>query len=251
MQKSYYLVIYRCWHDLLSRLFLAAFITYTLIVFLSYIGVVNPYDILGLTTAGLRHVGVPLVNYGASLGLPAAIGIFLCNTSVALLIISVLTLTLCYNPHRWPGYPPLIRRSFERDATADRLRFLPGCRRITNPRLRIAGFCLNFTPVMVMIFFGMMIGGMVASGQYVFGSLQAVLALIAPHGVLEVPSLVLAAAIPYSGYHLIQSDLRQGRVVKVFRSLENFHGSRHIQLCLTIVISLLWVAGVIEASLSA
>ncbi len=251
MRESYYVTIFRCWHDLLSRLFLSAVATYALIVCLSYIGLVSPYEVLGITTAGLRYVGGPLVAYGAILGLPLAYGIFICNTFVALLIVSTLFLVMFYNPHRWPGYPRIIRRSFERDASAKRLRFLPGCRRIEHPRLIIVGFCLYFAPMLAMTFFGIMIGSMVAAGQFVFGSLQTVLGMIVPHGMFEVPAIVLAAAIPLSAHSLVAEDLTQGRVSRVFQNLQRFTASQHIQLCLTILVSALYVAGVIEAGLSA
>lgn len=251
MRESYYIVIFRCWHDLLSRLFLSAVATYSLIVCLSYSGIVDPFEVLGITTAGLRYVGGPLVAYGSILGLPPAYGIFLCNTFVALLIVSTLFLVMFYNPHRWPSYPWIIRRSFERDASAKRLRFLPGCRRIENPQLIIVGFCLYFAPMLAMTFFGIMIGSMIAAGQFVFGSLQTVLEMIVPHGMLEVPAIVLAAAIPLSAHSLVVENLSRGKVSRVFQDLERFKASQHIRLCLTILVSALYVAGVIEGSLSA
>lgn len=249
MQKSYYRTLFNSWHNLLSRLFLSAFVSYGTVLFLTGIGKVEPRTVLGVTTSGIHNVGVPLINKGITFGIPEALGIFLCNSLVAFLISSALALALFYNPKRQTGQLQFLRGTSDRNP-GTRLSRLPGCKRIEHPSLCATSFCLYLIPQVAMIFFGLIIGNMIASGQYVFGSLGGVMARLAPHGVFEIPALVLAAAIPFSGYRLAKKELRRGRVSRAYLLLERYRASRPVQLALIIIISLLWVAGAIEAGLS-
>ncbi len=246
-RPSYYLIIFRGWRYLMARLLLSAVLSYVLILWLTEIGVLSPARTPETTTAGIRYVGRPLLEYGMRLGIDEALIIFLSNSLVAMLIVSALSLTA----HGVPGklsarFPFFVKATWKRPH-ADVLRLLPGCRDISDPRLRLTYFCLFVTPMLSMIFFGVMIGSVLASGQYVFGSLVAVLALIVPHGVFEVPMIVLAAAIPFSGYLLVQKGVASGRPNGVIREINRFKSSFQLQVCLLVVFSFLWVSAVVES----
>jgi hypothetical protein len=230
----------------MGRLLLATLLSYLSVVWLIEIGLLQPTRALETATAGIRHVGYPLLAYGAQLGVEEALLIFLSNLLVAVLLVSALSLAAHGVPRRISSrFPRLVRKAWH-SSHMDVLRLVPGCCDISDPQLRLTYFCLFVIPMVSMVFFGVMIGCMLASGQYVFGSLATVLALVVPHGILEVPMIVLAAAIPFSAYLLVQKGVASSLPNGVLHEINRFRSCYPLQICLIVVISLLWVAGVVE-----
>ncbi len=246
-RPSYYLIIFQAWRALMGRLLLATLLSYLAVMWLVEVGLLRPTRTLGAATSGIRHVGRPLLAYGTRLGIEETLLIFLSNLLVALLIASALSLAAHGVPGQISSRFPLWARKARHDPHPDVLQLLPGCCNIPDPQLRLTYFCLFVIPVVSMVYFGVMIGCMVASGQYVFGSLAEVLVMILPHGVLEVPMIVLAAAIPFSGYLLVKKGVASHWPKGVLCEINRFRSCYPLQLCLMVVISFLWVAGVVEA----
>jgi hypothetical protein len=173
--------------------------------------------------------------------------IFLSNSLVALLLISALTLAAIGTSGQSAVRLPFQVKKAGEGTANDLLGLLPGCRDIPDPRLRLTYFCLFVIPMLGVFWFGVMIGSMLAAGQYVFGSPAAVLALIVPHGVFEISMIVLAAAIPFSGYLLVQKGVACSLPNGVMHEINRFRSSFQLQLCLLTVFAFLWVAGVVES----
>lgn len=243
--------IIRAWLRLAGYLALTATCSYLVTVWLLELQVITPRGAVGTITAGLREVGKPLLAGGLSLGIDKAVMIFLMNlTAASLLVLTFYWVTLL-DPSSRPRRFPALSRRLQRDRSAQLLLYCPPYNLIADPRLRLTAFLLQAAPLAATLLLGLMVGSLTGSSHYLFGSWPLALAHILPHGLFEIASLLLAASIPYAAYLSLHRDLLRGRLTHVFQHLEQFANDSRLQLCLQGIISLLWVAGVIEADFTA
>jgi uncharacterized membrane protein SpoIIM required for sporulation len=242
--------IYRAWKRLLVIFLIALCYGYFGGLVLIFLFGVDPFQLFSLSTIGLRHVGSPVFARSAELHIDPAVIIFIFNAVVTFAIASLLLSATLLNPDRMSEFPSNLRRSFLRDPTINLFYPMKAFRAIRQRQLRPIFVWLRVIPTAPLIVLGLMAGGMMSSAHTVIGSLEYVAALLIPHGIFEVPAIVLGAALPSAAYFLIRKDLEAGATEKIFGKIARFTRSRAIKASILMILLLLAVASVIEAHLT-
>lgn len=243
--------IIKAWKYLLSAFLIALCYGYFGGLILIYQFGIDPFRLFKLSTIGLQLVGSPAFARGVEVGIDPAIIIFAVNTVVTLGFASFLFSSALLNPNRIGDFPAALRKSLLGDPTINIFYPLKAFRAIPQKPLRTTFVWLSVIPALPLILLGLMAGGMMSSGHAVIGSLGVVAASLLPHGVFEVPAVVLGAAVPFAAYRLVRSDLETGATEKVFSKILRFTHSRAIKLSILTILLLLAVASVIETHLTA
>lgn len=242
--------IIKAWKYLLSAFLIALCYGYFGGLILIYQFGMDPSRLFKLSTIGLQYIGAPVFDRGVAIGIDPAIIIFAFNTIATLAIASFLFSSPLLNPDRAGEFPVSLRRSFLRDRTINIFYPFKAFRAVSQKQLRPAFVWLSIIPPAPLVLLGLMAGGMMSSGHAVLGSLGVVAASLIPHGIFEIPAVVLGAAIPFSAYYLVQADLEAGATEKVFRKISRFARSRAIKVSILSILLLLAVASIIEAHLT-
>lgn len=243
--------IFKAWKYLLAVFLIALCYGYFGGLILIYQFDVDPFRIFNLSTIGLRHVGDPAFAKAVELHIDPSIVIFVFNTIATLGIASLLFSSTLLNPRRMNKFPAGLRKSLIFDPTINIFFPLSGFRAIPLKNLRPTFVWLFALPALPLILVGLMAGGMISSGHAVVGSFAYVVAALVPHGIFEVPALVLGAAIPFAAYHVVRADLESGEAEKVFGKIVQFIHSKAIILSILTILLLLAVASVIEGHVTA
>jgi uncharacterized membrane protein SpoIIM required for sporulation len=147
-------------------------------------------------------------------------------------------------------FPSNLRRSFLRDPTINLFYPMKAFRAVRQRQLRPIFVWLRVVPTAPLLVLGLMAGGIMSSAHAVIGSLEYVAALLIPHGIFEVPAIVLGASLPSAAYFLIRKDLEAGATEKIFGKIARFTRSRAIKASILLILLLLAIASVIEAHLT-
>jgi hypothetical protein len=243
--------IVKAWKYLLSVFLIALCYGYFGGLILIYQFDVDPFRIFNLSTIGLRHLGTPTITMGVELHIDPSVIIFAFNTVATLGIASLLFSSTLLNPRRMDEFPAGLRKSFIFDPTINIFSPLRGFRAIPQKHLRPTFVWLFAFPAIPLILVGLMAGGMMSSAHAVFGSLPYVAASLVPHGIFEIPALVLGAALPFAAYQMVRADLESGETEKVFGKITQIIHSRAIKVSILTILLLLAVASAIEGHVTA
>lgn len=248
MQNFSYII--KAWKYLLSAFLIALCYGYFGGLILIYQFGMDPFRLFKLSTIGLQYIGAPVFDRGVAIGIDPAIIIFAFNTIATMAMASFLFSSVLLNPNRAGEFPAALRKAFLRDRTINIFYPLKAFRSISQKQLRTTFVWLSIIPPAPLLLLGLMAGGMISSGHAALGSLGVVAASMAPHGIFEIPAVILGASIPFSAYHLVKVDLEAGATVKVFHKISLFARSRAIKVSILAILLLLAVASVIEAHLT-
>lgn len=242
--------IFKAWKRLLAIFLIALCYGYFGGLVLIHQFDADPFRLFRLSTIGLRHIGGPVFTRSTEFHIDPAIIIFAFNAIATLGIASLLLSATLLNPDRMGEFPVQLRKSFLQDPTINLFYPLKAFRSIRQRQLRPLFVWLWVIPAAPLLMLGLMAGGMISSAHSVIGSLDYVAALIIPHGIFEVPAIVLGAALPSAGYLLIRNDLEAGATEKIFGKIARFTRSRAIKVSILAILLLLAAASVIEAHLT-
>ena len=105
-------------------------------------------------------------------------------------------------------------------------------------------------PLLGMILLGTESGLSASTARVIFGSLQAAILSLAPHGIIEIPTFALAGAVAYSAHLRIRSLARGNQIDRVFGEIELHKRGLPIKKIVLCVIGGLLIAAMIEAHLT-
>jgi len=239
--------IIKAWKRLLGIFLIALCYGYFGGLVLIFLFGVNPVRLFNLLTIGLRHVGSPVFAGSLQWHIDPAVVIFAFNTLVTFAIVSLLLSATLLNPDRMSEFPSPLRKSFLRDPTINLFYPMKAFRAIRQRQLRPIFVWLRVMPIAPLLAVGLIAGGMMASAHAVIGSLDYIAALMIPHGIFEVPAILLGAALPSSAYLLVRKDLEAGATEEVFGKIDGFIRSPAVKASILAILILLAVASVIEA----
>lgn len=242
--------VIRAWKWLLSRLVIAASVGYLGTRLLAGLGLASPATILSATTTGIRHVGGPILNQGMTFGIDEGVMIFFCNLTVALLIVAIVYGVRLLNPYNQDRTFLRLRMYLQRDCSTEKLRKIPAFAHIQSSQLCITSFLLLGAPVIATIFLGFMAGILLGTVHLLSSSPLIALAYIVPHGIPEIAALLLACSIPVGTWMAIRPVVDHEHPIAAYRRIDRVVASQQLQQSLKMIVSLLLIAGLIEAHLT-
>ena len=231
---------------LIIFLMLGASASYFVTIILVETGFATPAAMLSAATAGLKHVGRPYLALGMHLGIDKTLLIFLANLAATWLIVVSFFWVTMLNPDERGKRHIGLRRMLQRDGSAKLLQTVGLFREIWSPQLRLTAFLLLSVPLAGTMMLGFLTGTMIGAARYIFGSHLLAFAYIVPHGCFELTAMLLACSIPLGTWLTIRNNLLRGRLTVVFVDIDRFRRSSELQIALKSIISLLWIASVIE-----
>lgn len=242
--------VVRAWKWLLAHLVIAASISYLATLLLAVLGLSTPKALLDASTVGIRHVGLPIVNQGMTLGIDEGIMLFFCNLSVALSIVAVVYCSQLLNPHSRNRRFLWLRRHLQKDCSVKSMQKIPPFADIQSSQLCLASFILLVTPYVAIITIGILAGALLGTAQLLSSSPLVALAYIMPHGIPEIAALLLACSIPVGTWMTIRPVVNNEHSKKAFRRIDRAVESQELQRYLKMIINLLLIAGLTEAHLT-
>lgn len=240
--------LYTAW----KKLVLAYLITFTVgmavgAVLLHFVHL-SPETLFELSTKRLSYA-MPVMEIGAKAGIDGGILLFLWNGAGALATISFIYSAMLFNPLKATQRPRALRKLFCNPAPMKLLCFLPGCLKIETESLRRVYVWL-MVPLIGMILLGIETGLSVSTAKLIFGSFQAGLLSLAPHGIIEIPTFALAGAVAYSGHLRIKPQAPENQTSRVFGDLEAHKNGLPIKKIALGVMGGLLLAAMFEAHIT-
>jgi len=205
----------------------------------------QPESLYQVSTKRLSYA-FPVFQLGVSMGLDLGVLIFLWNTVAALLTVSFLYSVSWFDPYQAREPNRLIRRIFSSKTRMKLLCYLPGCAKIEQESVRRAYVWL-MVPLLGMILLGIESGIAVSTGMHLLGSFLPALVSLAPHGLIEIPVLALAGAVPFSAHLLLKRNSPATAAMAVFQQVSRYRNALPIKGIVCLVVAGLFVAGWVEA----
>jgi hypothetical protein len=162
----------------------------------------QPESLYQASTKRLSYA-LPVLDLGVRMGIDLGVLIFLWNSMAALLTVSFLYTASWFDPYQARKPNGLIRRIFSSKTRMKLLCYLPGCAKIKQEPVRRAYVWL-MVPLLGMILLGIESGFAVSTGAHLFGSIVPAFVSLVPHGLIEIPTLALAGAVPFSAHLLLK-----------------------------------------------
>ncbi len=239
---------YQAW----ARLFFAYLVSFALSfaagIFLILILRVTPETIFEVSTRRISFV-FPVLESGASYGVDVGVLLFTWNTLGALATISFLYSAPLFNPHTIALFPQTIRRIFSGRKRMKLLCFLPGCLQIEEESLRRVYVWL-MVPWLGMILLGIESGLTASTSSALFGSYLIGFASLLPHGIIEIPTISFAGAIPFAAHLLVKKRTRANQTDAIFKDIADYTKTVPLVKYIVIVISGLFIAGLVEGHIT-
>lgn len=209
------------------------------------IGHVRPERLYEISTKRLS-CAIPVFDMGLQHGIDMGALLFLFNSIGALVTLSFIYTAALFNPAhlQWP--PRGVRRVFCGKARMKLFCHLPGCSKIEEEPLRRL-YVWVMVPLLGIILLGMESGLSVSTAACIFGSFFSAIISLLPHGLIEIPTLALAGAVPYSAHLLIEEQARGNRTRAVFQRMEKYRTEMPIRKIALSVVGCLFLAGFVEA----
>jgi len=101
-----------------------------------------------------------------------------------------------------------------------------------------------------MILLGVECGFIVSTATHLFGSYLIGFMSLLPHGVIEIPAISLAGAIPFSGHLRVKSALKNIAENEMFEYLQTYRNELPVRFFALSIILCLLIAGFIEAHIT-
>ena len=243
------------WGRLLLVLIIAGGLAYIVVLSLLSLKVVDADAVFGIAAGGVRHISLPIVKTGMAHGVPLAIMLFAVNFFISMILVSLLFISPLLDPNAKEEFPSPIRRMLIKPKFIDKYLFrllgsITGFRHLQNRSLLVLTLWLRFTPLIAVIFLGIELGTATAAAQTLWESFFLFAAIILPHGLLELPAICLAAALPFGTYRFVRDGIRKGAVTDVFRDVRAAMRSQQTRRKLRHIICLLLAAGIVESHLT-
>ncbi|MFC1789070.1 stage II sporulation protein M [Thermodesulfobacteriota bacterium] len=127
---------------------------------------------------------------------------------------------------------------------------ITGFRHFQNRSLIVLTLWLHLTPLFAVALLGIELGAVTAAAQILWGSFLLFAATIIPHGLLELPAICLAAALPFGTYRFVRDTAQKGAVEDVFRDVRVVIRSQQTRRKLGYITCLLLAAGIVESRLT-
>jgi uncharacterized membrane protein SpoIIM required for sporulation len=207
-----------------------------------------PDTLFDLSTKRLSYA-LPVMEAGAKAGIDGGILLYLWNCAAALATISFIYSATLFNPLKAAQRPRALRKLFCSPTPMKLLCLLPGCLKIKTESLRRLYVWL-MVPLIGMILLGAETGLSASTAKLLFGSFQAGILSLAPHGIVEIPTFSLAGAVAYSGHLLIKPQAPGNHIGQIFGDLEAHRNALPIKRIVLSVIGGLLIAAMIEAHLT-
>ena len=207
-----------------------------------------PGTLFELSTKRLSYA-MPVMEAGARAGIDGGILVFLWNCAGALMTISFIYSAGLFNPLKIARRPKALRRLFCNPTPMKLLCFLPGCLRIQSEAMRRLYVWLMM-PLIGMMLLGAETGLSASTAKLIFGSFQAGILSLAPHGIIEIPVFALAGAVAFSGHLLIRPRIPTNPIDRVFEDLVAHRNTLPVKKIALLVIGGLLIAAMIEAHLT-
>ncbi len=189
----------------------------------------------------------PIFQAGVDYGIAQWLLIFAWNSLAGLVSIALFYLFPLFDPGRAGQPPRFLRKIIIGQKTMKMLCYLPGCRRIDQEHLRRLYVWL-MVPLLGMTLLGLETGMMLAASREHFNNyLTAVMAFL-PHGIVEIPAIAAAGAVPVSGHFLMSKNIAGGG--QIFPLLEAHKAELPIRQITLAVILGLCLAAFIEARIT-
>ncbi len=245
---SHPLLLLNAW----SRLFFAYLVSFTVSfaggVFLILIIEVTPETLFEFSTKRLSYV-FPMLEAGVSYGIDPGILLFLWNTLGALITVSFLYTASLFNPQNISLFPQTLRKMFCGSKRMKLLCFLPGCQQIEAEPLRRLYVWL-MVPWLGMILLGLESGLTVSTSAAIFGSYFIGFVSLLPHGIIEIPTIAFAGAIPFAAHVLIKKKARLNRTAEIFTTLSRYTETVPLIKYILLIVIGLFIAGLVEAHIT-
>ena len=214
----------------------------------------RPPALFAVSTTGVRHVAIPAIERAATFGVDPAVIVFLANSIAAVVFTTFLLTATLFDPERIDRFPSLLRRMSVKDPTIKIFSPIRTFRKIGDERLRPLYVALVVGPMAGVIALGVLIGLIVASYSELAGggpiSTLVTFGFLLPHGLFEIPALLISAALPISAFLALKEDIFAGDVGKVFAGLRARARFRSIRNYLGLTLIMLAAAAVIETHLT-
>jgi hypothetical protein len=206
---------------------------------------IRPEKLFELSSKRLSYA-FPVFDLGAQHGIDMGVLLFVWNALGALITLSFIYAAALFNPDRIGSPPQALRTIFCGTSRMKLLCYLPGCAKIEAEPLRRLYVWL-MVPLLGIMLLGIESGLQVSTATYLFGSFFSTIVSLLPHGVIEIPTLALAGAVPYSGNLLVNEQARSNGSRTVFQEIEKHKTRLPIMKIAVLVITGLLLAGLIEA----
>ena len=204
----------------------------------------RPERIFELSSKRLSYA-LPVLDMGSRHGIDMGLLLFVWNTIGALITLSFIYAAGLFDPDRAESFPKGLRRIFRGTARMKLLCYLPGCARIEAEPVRRLYVWL-MVPLLGMVLLGLESGFQVSTATYLFGSFHSAFVALLPHGVIEIPSLALAGAVPYSAHLMVGRQVRDRQPHAIFRQIAHHRQGLPVMKIATVVTAGLLLAGWIE-----
>lgn len=183
-------------------------------------------------------------------GVDPSIVYILQNAFAALVLLLLLPFVSLLDPARASEFPSGIRRFLIRQSNNESdlklLGAFKGFRAIPGALLRSIYLYLDRIPILPSITTGLVLGILAGLTRAMMGSFLPLVILVAPHGILEIPTAALAWSLTRAGALMVHSNLERGETEQVFATLRAYAHSRTLKVGILIVVVALVIAGVIE-----
>ena len=241
-------LMYGAWKKMIAAYLLSFTVSLVIGTCLITVAHLKPDSLFMASTKRLSYA-LPILEMGTRFGIDLGILLFFWNTIGALLTISFIYTTAWFNPHFKGRFPSVLRSIFCGTTRMKLLCYLPGCKKIEEEPIRRV-YVWVMVPLLSMILLGIESGMTVSTGAYLFGSFSSSFMALVPHGLVEIPTLALAGAVPFSAHLLIKEISLNNGVPFVFQQVEKHRNTLPIKKVAGFAIGGLFAAGLVEAHLT-
>jgi Stage II sporulation protein M len=241
-------LFYNAWARLLFAYLVSFTLSFAAGTFLILILRIAPETLFVISTKRLSFA-FPVLETVATYGIDQGVLLFIWNTLGSLVTISFLYTAPLFNPHNILLFPQTLRKVFCGRKRMKLLCFLPGCLKIEEESLRRLYVWL-MVPWLGMILLGIESGLTVSTSSSIFGSYFFGFVSLVPHGIIEIPTISLAGAIPFAAHLLIKKKARGNMIAEIFKNIANYTETVPLTKYVLIVIACLFMAGLVEGHIT-
>jgi hypothetical protein len=241
-------LLFSAWKKLILAYLISFIISLVVGAMLVKIVHIRPEKLFELSSKRLSYA-LPVFDLGSQHGIDMGALLFVWNTIGALITLSFIHMAALFNPDHIGSLPQGLRTIFCGASPMKLLCYLPGCARIEAEPLRRLYVWL-MVPLLGIMLLGIESGLQVSTATYLFGSFFSAFVSLLPHGMIEIPCLALAGAVPYSANLLVDQHAQGNQPCMVFQQIETHRKNLPIMKIAMLVTGGLLLAGLIEAHLT-
>lgn len=198
-----------------------------------------------ISTKRIAHAH-PVLEWGTSTGLDQSIVLFIWNSLSVCATLSFIFTASWFNPNQSHQFPRPIRSFFCTRTRMKLLCYFPGCIKIEAESLRRLYLWLR-VPLYGIILLGVENGLSISTAAEIFGSLPMGVVSLLPHGIIEIPAICAAGAVPYSAHLILREKRSSKEIEEAFHTMEAYRNTLALKKIVSLVIFALLIAGIVEA----